>query len=272
MIQTEASQLYDQQFYDFHRVGSTDSAQVILPLVLKLLKVTSLVDVGCGIGTWLSAAKSLGIGDVLGLDGDWVDRRALVIDDKEFIHHDLRAPSYCERRFDLALCMEVAEHLPKDTTGKFVAFLAQLSDHVLFSAAIPYQSGTGHINPQWQSYWVHEFGQLGFVAIDAVRPHVWRDPKVQFWYAQNALLFVRQEQVAKNTGLQNFLSGLSLPIDLVHPRCLLDVARESEERLAAAQGLRHLLKNLPGAAHRAMRDRFRGRPKTDGPVQGAAVV
>src|SRR6185436_10775009 len=94
--------------------GARSSAQVIIPLVMELLPVQSVVDLGCGIGTWLSVFRERGACDFLGIDGDYVEIDQLEIPRECFWPHDLRQPLNLERRFDLAVSLEVAEHLPAE--------------------------------------------------------------------------------------------------------------------------------------------------------------
>ncbi len=67
------SEHYTKSFYEEIRNGSVRSAEVIVPLVLDLLHPSSVVDVGCGDASWLAVFQKLGIEDVFGIDGDYVD-------------------------------------------------------------------------------------------------------------------------------------------------------------------------------------------------------
>lgn len=65
---------YTSEFFDNIRNGSLRSAQVVVPIAIELARPKSVVDVGCGDGTWLSVFRHLGVNDTLGLDGDYVNR------------------------------------------------------------------------------------------------------------------------------------------------------------------------------------------------------
>ena len=132
----------------------------------------------------------LGVGDVIGLDGDYVDRATLHIPPDSFLPRDLNHPLNMDRRFDLAVSVEVAEHLAPDLAVQFVDELTKLAPAVLFSAAIPNQDGNHHVNERWPSYWAALFGQFGFSPFDVVRPQVWRNEQVEPWYAQNVILYL----------------------------------------------------------------------------------
>jgi hypothetical protein len=148
------------------------------------------LDVGCGVGTWLSVLRERGVDDIQGVDGAWVDEQHLVIPAASFMRHDLSQPLSLPRRYDLAISLEVAEHLSATRAAAFVKFLTDSSDAVLFSAAIPHQGGRGHVNEQWPVYWAELFRGHGYGAVDCVRARIWNDSAIPCWYRQNILLFV----------------------------------------------------------------------------------
>jgi hypothetical protein len=185
---------YTEQFYREQRSLSRASAEAILPPVIQAVQPSSVVDVGCGVGTWLSTILVAGVTDVLGLDGGWVQTDSLDIPAEQFRAVDLRQPICINRRFDLALCMETGEHLPIERSPGLVSDLVGLAPVVLFSAAVPGQGGTDHINEQWPDFWAELFATHGYECIDAIRWRHWTDQCVEFWYAQNSFLYVAKER------------------------------------------------------------------------------
>lgn len=163
----------------------------VLPLVFEILKPKSILDIGCGIGTWLKVAKDHGVSDVLGIDGDYVDKSQLKIDTAEFVEKDLEKPFDLGRKFDLAICLEVAEHLKESSAANFVASLTKHADVILFSAALPGQGGQRHINEQWPDYWSNLFSKSGFSMTDPIRGRIWNNEAVDWWYRQNIFLVIR---------------------------------------------------------------------------------
>lgn len=212
--------LYDSAFYSSQLEGSLNSAKQVLPLVQEWIYPNSVVDVGCGTGAWLSVWQELGIRDYLGIDGQYVERQRLLIPPETFLAKNLVEPFRLNRKFDLAMSLEVAEHLPPASADSFVESLLQLSDVILFSAAIPFQGGTGHLNEQWTGYWVKRFEQRGYVAIDCLRRRVWNDPNVEPWYSQNALLFIKSDCLEDYPRLPRLgLEASSMPpLEMVHPK------------------------------------------------------
>lgn len=203
---------YDFRFFEMLASGSEKSARVVLPLVFDLVRPATVIDVGCGVGSWAAVAKELGAVGVVGVDGAYVDRSQLQIDPSEFVAYDLRQPLSLPGRFDLALCLEVAEHLPPERGAGLIADLAALSDVVLFSAAIPGQGGRHHTNERWQSAWVDAFAAREFKALDVVRPVIWDDERVEWWYRQNCFLFARGDSADRLRRVPP-----SPLVDVVHP-------------------------------------------------------
>ena len=194
---------YDKPFFDKRSAGADSSARALIPLVLDLVGPSSVVDVGCARGEWLSVFRELGVGDFLGVDGTHVDLDSLVIPKDRFVQHDLSTGTVpVERTFDLAMSLEVAEHLPPESADRFVASLAGLAPIVLFSAAIPFQGGTMHVNEQWPTYWVERFAKHDFQAIDAIRRRCWTNQEIATWYRQNTLVYVRSDVLEHNAKLQ----------------------------------------------------------------------
>ena len=94
---------------------------------------------------------------------------------------NLQNPFQINRRFDLVMTLEVAEHLPDTAAANFVESLTQLGPVILFSAAVPFQGGTGHVNEKWPDYWANLFSKHAYVPIDCIREKVWNNPDVQIW-------------------------------------------------------------------------------------------
>lgn len=199
---------YDATFYADLRDGARRSARAVLPMVFDRIAPESVVDFGCGSGGWLAEAEALGA-KVFGLDGPWVPQDALEIAPDRFQVADLMRPLDLDRRFDLALCLEVAEHLPAASAEILVGTLTDHAPAVLFSAAVPGQGGTDHVNEAWPDYWHSHFAQAGFVCDDTLRPALWTDERIEPWYRQNLLLFIRQDKAQ--------IHGDRPPRSLVHP-------------------------------------------------------
>lgn len=213
--------LYNEQFYNEQKSGSFISASIVLPKIFNhFSNIKKVVDVGCGVGTWLSVCKENNC-DILGLDGNELPASARLISEREFKNTDLNQAINLNQKFDLAISLEVAEHLNPERSETFVKDMCKMSDLILFSAAIPGQDGTYHINCKWQSSWISLFEQEGFAVYDLLRSEIWNDSRVEWWYSQNILIFVKRSNSelvsqAESWKKQNEMKG---PLyDIVHPR------------------------------------------------------
>jgi hypothetical protein len=205
---------YKDKFYGNRDAQTVHAARTILGLTLELLPpVQSAVDVGCGVGTWLSVLRERGVATIRGFDGAWVRGDLLTIPPECFVAVDLTKRIPGSDRFDLAISVEVAEHLPPACAETFVDSLADLSDFVLFSAAIPHQGGKHHLNERWQDYWAGLFAARGYTVLDPIRPKIWEDDRISFWYRQNVLLYVKKERL----GALRAPVGAGVPLRVVHP-------------------------------------------------------
>ncbi len=213
----EMAESYSAEFYQRRLAGVMRSARTIVPLALRYVQPRSVIDVGCGTGTWLAVFREQGIEDVEGLDGSWVDRAMLHIPAERFRCIDLQQPIHAERSFDLVVSVEVAEHLPASCAETFIASLVKLGPVILFSAAIPFQGGTHHVNEQWPDYWTRRFAQHGYVPIDCLRKRLWDQTDIEVWYRQNVLFFVDHPRLAEYPLLRQERDQGALPLAIVHP-------------------------------------------------------
>ena len=187
--------IYSSSFFDEIVPESLSSAKVIVPIVVELTHPSSVVDVGCAMGAWLSVFREHGIENIIGLDWDYVDRSKLLIPSTRFRTVDLAAPFYLEERFDLAVSLEVAEHLPATSAKGFVESLCRVAPVILFSAAVPGQGGTNHVNEQWPEYWRQLFAKQNFRMFDPFRPLIWHDERIVSHYRQNMFLLVHADLI-----------------------------------------------------------------------------
>jgi SAM-dependent methyltransferase len=226
-----AASLYDSRFYESLRDGTERSAATVVPILIELFRPRSVVDVGCGAGLWLAAFRRNGIDDVLGIDGPWVGGEQRAISERHFLEHDLSRPLRLDRRFDLALCLEVAEHLPTEAAAPLVESLTALSSVVIFSAAVPFQGGDGHINERWSSYWAGFFDARGFSCLSGLRRRIWDNDAIEVWYRQNIFCYVARDRLDDFHHLDSAeSSGTHEPIDIVHPHLFLRRMNEFERQ------------------------------------------
>lgn len=223
------------------------AASIIVPILCDLLDFKTVLDVGCGTGTWLSVFQENGSEEVLGLDGDHLDKRLFAknVSLKCFQSVDLKNGFDLNKKFDLVVCLEVAEHLPSSSEDSLVSSLCRHSNQIVFSAAIPGQGGQNHINEQWLSYWIEKFKRYDFQVFDILRPKIWENNNVENWYRQNIVLFRHKSIAEVGTGaidmvLPEYWNQKTAEIEALK----LQLNRIKEGKVGASFYLKSILKTL----------------------------
>ena len=188
---------YDDKFFDYVNSGAITSARKLLPLLTSVLKIDSVLDVGCGQGAWLSVWNELGVTDHVGVDGEWVNPDSLLINRKNFSAFDLSKELALHRNFDVVQSFEVAEHLHDKHADVFVRNLTRHSGVVVFSAAAKGQGGDNHVNEQNYEYWRSKFEAQQYHPFDYLRPQVKGFDDVEAWYRYNMILYVHKDVIDK---------------------------------------------------------------------------
>lgn len=216
------------------------AAREVVPHLIDLLSPRSVADIGCGTGSWLRVFQENGISDLLGVDGILVNEDIMEVPVKYILQHNLSDSLHLNRKFDLVICLEVAEHLPKKSADTLVCSLVKLSDIVLFSAAIPGQGGQNHINEQWFSYWQEKFHSYDYYAYDIIRPFFWDNKKVDWWYRQNMFLLIKN-------GKPHPFSASKKIYNSVHPELYMERLDQIKKIESGKIGFRKALQYLKKA-------------------------
>ena len=237
---------YNNQFYSEQIYGSRESAKVFFKILSQFIKVDSIIDIGCGRGPWLSAAKEYILnknGELTGIDGPWNSQDDMIDDSISYIASDLNQPINTIElgRFGLCMSIEVAEHLYPARSRQLINELCELSDTILFSAAYLSQGGTHHINERKHSYWAEIFDENNYAVYDLFRHEVWGNNNVELWHQQNIFLYVKRgtklEQELHKCGLTN-ITNLEW-LNAVHPNLY-------SKRIGYLGNVKyHLMKRLP---------------------------
>ena len=203
--------LYQGEFFSSRQEKTFYSAQKILGIIQSHYPFKSMVDFGCGVGTWLHVADKMGVKNLRGYEGEWA-RGHLVDNGLDIRFQNFESTIDRVGQFDLAISLEVAEHLTTVAGHALVKSMCASSNVVMFSAAIPGQDGVGHINEQPQEYWQDIFAKFGFSAIDLVRPAIWNDSEIPIWYRQNTLVYTSDKKLHGELSKQT-----TSIINAVHP-------------------------------------------------------
>lgn len=203
-----------------NNLHTSSGSQAALSEIFDDWKPNSLLDVGCGLGTWTKAAIDFGIADAFGVDGVDISQEQLFIDSQLFEQLDLTDKWNLNRRFDVVICLEVAEHLDSVYAENLIKTLTVHSDFVVFSAAPPWQSGQNHVNCQDPVYWQDIFNRMGFTCSDEIRWKLWEKSAIEPWYRQN--LFIARYAPDK-AGKENRIKAV------IHPELLSFIETDFEK-------------------------------------------
>lgn len=223
-----------KQFIYDNNTYNKNSALEVVPLILQMIKPKSVIDVGCGLGTWLRAFKEFGIIDYMGVEQHYNPNIQYFINKEKIIITDLTKPFILNRQYDVVLSLEVAEHLPQQNAEQFIQTLTSLGNIIIFSAAIPHQGGQNHLNEQWPTYWENIFKKYNFKFYDIIRKQIWNNNSVNWWYRQN-IFIVAHESINITIPEDKFI------MDLIHPALYLQKINEIDNLYKGKMGIKKSL-------------------------------
>jgi 2-polyprenyl-3-methyl-5-hydroxy-6-metoxy-1,4-benzoquinol methylase len=186
------TKIYDKKFFDNTLKFEAESAQAFVSILIKHFAPKSVIDIGCGIGIYLAEFKKNNI-KILGYDGSPAAINGSLVD-KKIKLYDLCKPLKLKRKFDLCLCLEVAEHLKKNYAKILVNSLSDLSSIIIFTAATPGQGpkSIGHINEQPHKYWQKLFEEKNFKLNKKLTEKIRKEminKKVVWWITKNLMIY-----------------------------------------------------------------------------------
>lgn len=189
---TVETNIYDEKFFQNTIKLESDSALAVVKILLKHFQPKSVIDIGCGCGIYLQEFAKHNI-EIAGYDGSPSAIISSLVGDKIKLF-DLCEPLKLKQKFDLCLCVEVAEHLPQEYADTLVETLANLSDTLIFTAATPGQGprSIGHINEQNPEYWIDKFTEKDFVLDKKLTEEIRTEMKaknVVWWIVKNLMIF-----------------------------------------------------------------------------------
>ena len=192
--------IYDADNYaDWIEPPAVQSAGPISNSIILQFSPKSVIDVGCGTGALLAAFRERGclVTGIEYSDAALHHCRARGLTVTKFdLNQDIRTSMFSGSQYDIAISLEVAEHLPEKVADRFVGLLCGLSSIVIFSAATPGQGGTDHVNEQPHSYWIEKFSARGY-SHDGTNSkkfaQEWSAAHVANFYYENIMVFRGKE-------------------------------------------------------------------------------
>jgi hypothetical protein len=201
------------------------SERTLLEFLFDIKKLRSVVEFGCGDGSWLRAARKCGADEIRGYDDGNMPIEARGLSSSEFFFADLKQRINLEKKFDLAICLDGVRHTDESSAGTMVQTLCGASNWVLFGAKVPYQNGPRSPDEFWLESWAKIFFDEGYSCYDILRRRFWHDPRIAFRYRQSACLYVRPgtHYALKARGHEHS----RCPQSLIHPEMFLEIASRS---------------------------------------------
>jgi SAM-dependent methyltransferase len=191
LVQIDA--LYDERFATNRKYRNKPFAEEFCAILVERFAPGSVIDLGCGTADLLAPFQSYGI-EILGVDGSRANRKHRCIPSEFFVLQDLRQAYTPPHRYDLCLCLEVAEHIEGAFARQLIETLAACSDTIVFSAAPPGQAGHGHVHLRSARWWCRLFRRLSYEK-DTVETRMVKkrlsvaEYKVFSWYTDNLMVF-----------------------------------------------------------------------------------
>lgn len=188
--------IYDNKFFKNTIKLEADSAAQFVEVILKYYTPDSLVDIGCGAGLYLKEFAQRGIKRLTGLDGSPAAREEFLLSKRKLAIFDLTEKYNFKKKYDLGLCLEVAEHLKAEDADILIETVTAAADDIIFTAAAVGQGprSIGHINEQPPGYWIKKFKHKNFSYLKSRTEVMRKEMKakgVVWWLVNNLMVFSR---------------------------------------------------------------------------------
>lgn len=167
--------------------------------IFDIFNPTSVLDIGCGNGLLINFFYNKGI-DILGVDfsEDAINMAInnFKIPKENFLIHDLKYILNLENKYDVEICLEVAEHIEEIYSDILVRTLCCNSNKIIFSSAPPGQGGHGHINEKPFNYWFDKFYNLNFYRNDEMKIKLFENINLDYcrYLYNNLNVFILNEK------------------------------------------------------------------------------
>lgn len=166
--------------------------------VWERFRPQSVLDIGCGLGAYLSRFKEWGVADIVGVEAAEMGPACLVPGSVGV--HNLERPLALGRRFDLVLCTEVVEHIASRFEGTMIDSIERHAARIIvFSGAQPGQPGIGHVNLRPLSYWADRWAAKGWRVLPW-ETLSFRALSTLLWFQRNTLILAREDQRPETEG------------------------------------------------------------------------
>lgn len=195
----ETAYRYDKAWFDSLAKYREWNERAMWAILATLGKPSSMVDLGCGDAWMVRTARMAGVKPSLGVEVSRALKLLRPLWASVYIA-DLRLPLVLNRKYDLVVSVETAEHLEPEYADTYVDNVVNhCAKWLVFTAAIPGQNGEGHVNCQPKEYWQEKFEAKGLIYsghYTYVLAEAWKwATGPMFWLPQNVQVFKGPDNV-----------------------------------------------------------------------------
>ena len=217
--------------YFTNDIFSTDYT-FIANVIFEKYKPRTVIEFGCGPGHLTKALSKLGI-KVDAIDGfstpDFDGFSNILFTTIDLNNEDQLSDFLDNKQYDIAICTEVAEHLNPTISQTLIKYLTKCSPVVVFSAAVPFQGGHGHINCRSRGFWHNIFIKHNFQLLDSLRNKLRENDNLAIWYKLNMLDYVSKDKHAidLDNSIKNIIESESYASSLFYKTDTLNSRNEA---------------------------------------------
>lgn len=162
-----------------------EQAKHLSEILGEMYSPKNVIDIGCNEGLYLEGFSGC---KVLGID---FDAHSLAKATVPVIRLDITKPLDLPR-YDLAICLEVLEHIPSEDSDAVLDNICRASDTIVFTAAQPGAGGVGHINCQPKDHWRARFKDRGYEEAtketEYITQHLKEKSGIMGWLLDNLMI------------------------------------------------------------------------------------
>jgi SAM-dependent methyltransferase len=188
------NKMYDRDFHKSIENDEYPQAVRLAEYIASHVPCSTFLDFGCSTGLYLNEIKKR-LPQIESVGYEFAEDAVNAALCPDVVQFDLTEPLQRSKKENtLSLCLEVLEHIDDANWLPVLTNITKLSDVIIFSAAIPGQGGTGHINCRWKIDWIRRFHSLGWVVdLDKSRHMIdyMRNGYHMGWFANNAMVLVK---------------------------------------------------------------------------------
>jgi len=186
---------YDNKYYKKKYIKYRSWEKDIGRNIVSMFQPKSILDLGCGIGSYLEGALEGGCKDLYGIELNYDKAKKYITKNISFYikSGDITKELNLKKKFDCVLSIEVAEHVEMSQVSFFINNIIRYAEkYILFTAAPPGQPGRGHINLKKKNFWIKYIEDKGVTYKDEIVQQcvkAWSDFNTPLYILQNLMVF-----------------------------------------------------------------------------------